>query len=154
MFDLFFENMSELATTVRFLCDRKFSEVGCSSQIFEGFLSRWEIHLNIFDIEDRTTHTFSVGSFVSEQFCSYVCDFCRQMKACCKFLRWPEIYIWWSSANSWCRNQCTRWPWSHSEIRTEGVRWAGRGWESRDFETFSKWMNQRWWNLFRQRAVY
>lgn len=55
------------------------------SQIFKSFLSRWKIHLNIFDIEDRTTHTFSVGALVSEQFSSYLCDFCRQMKACCDF---------------------------------------------------------------------
>ena len=62
------------------LCDRKFGEVRCFPQIFKSFLSRWKIHLDIFDIEDRTTHTFSVGSFMSEQFCSYLCDFCRQMK--------------------------------------------------------------------------
>lgn len=70
------------------------------------------------------------------------------------FLRWPKTYIWWSSANAWRRNQCTGGLGVMLRVQRRYGEGAGRRWESGDLETFSKWMNQRWWNLFRQRTIY
>lgn len=53
--DLFFENMSK--HTLWLLCNRKFSEVRSISQIFKIFLGRWEIHLNMFNVEDEPTNS-------------------------------------------------------------------------------------------------
>lgn len=146
--DLFFENMSK--HTLWLLCNRKFSEVRSISQIFKIFLGRWEIHLNMFNVEDEPTNSgLAPLNLWVLQLRRWLLSL---MKAGCASLSlsWPKMDL--MQVND-AEASIPRGLRVMLRVKRKTCR-SGREWDSKDLGTFSKWMSQRWYNPCRQRTVY